>query len=513
MDPSLPPSHLRSLLPTPATPWMISDNLFQRLERVDNQYRKCEILTSDPEWQFIQQYFSFQKPANKCIGKAYCIHNGAHLGTFESNLTVIESQAENDFFTPKWRKEDPNPLREKVIDRWKELVAPYSLCTRSNQQVHLNRTKIIPLWHGTKEAVCKSVCSTGFTTFGKHAMLNGIKDENSDYGFFGSGLYFTTSAKYAASVYSDGNLLLAWVSMREPYPVIADRLCIWPDKPLDMELLGRGLSAYQNYNAHYIPVISNDPTNPDCDIYYPCTGTQQPTYDEIVVFSPSQTLLRFWIQLEPELFITPTVTTIDHLINQIVDLLKKEVIQENSELFVLLKQKLTPLFTLKHSDPLTGEDLNFYNHIVKLLDSTNKIKKVVFEQLIFGEQEAQQAREILHFVTQATQQLLLPLGQDIQLSNGKSESQQAISLKAVELDPNSAFAHLNLGRTLPKGGSIQLLNGSLMTEQDLYLKAIDLDPNVASAYYNLGNDIFFRRIYPASQWLFDDAARPLSQGH
>jgi hypothetical protein len=178
VDPTLPPPNLRTLLPRPETPWMISPSLFSRLQDVPgSNYRKCEILSQDPEWEFILRYFCAQKPAGRSIARAYCIHNGALHSNFESNISIIESQAQNPHFAPKWRTENPNPLREKVIGRWNALTDPYTTCTLPNaRKDQITSAKIIPLWHGTKEAICQSICSTGFTTFGKHALVQGGQD-------------------------------------------------------------------------------------------------------------------------------------------------------------------------------------------------------------------------------------------------------------------------------------------------------------------------------------------------
>ncbi len=82
--------------------------------------------------------------------------------------------------------------------------------------------------------------------------------------------------------------------MREPYPVIND--CPHPKKGFAMTLL-EGKGAYQNYNAHFIPVASINPQNPRCMEYYPCYQDQKPAWNEIVVFQKAQTLTRFWVEL------------------------------------------------------------------------------------------------------------------------------------------------------------------------------------------------------------------------
>lgn len=76
--------NLRDSLPHPMTPWLISDSLYLRLQAISNpDYKKCEVLSSDPEWTFLQVYFSAQKPTNRSIKTAYCIHNPSHTKKFE----------------------------------------------------------------------------------------------------------------------------------------------------------------------------------------------------------------------------------------------------------------------------------------------------------------------------------------------------------------------------------------------------------------------------------------------
>lgn len=165
---------LRTLLPHPDTPWLLNSNLFQRLQgqKTEHTYKKCEITSGDPEWNFILQLFNVQKPDNRSIAHAYCIHNAAHTQQFEGYLHSQEQQAEKSTFTPKWKQEDQAQLRETTINRWKQLTAPFSPFILPNKrQDKCSSTKIVPLWHGTQATTCDSICSTGFATFGKHEII------------------------------------------------------------------------------------------------------------------------------------------------------------------------------------------------------------------------------------------------------------------------------------------------------------------------------------------------------
>ena len=181
MQPQIPTTHmpnLQSVLPNPETPWLISPGVYQRIQTTGNagSYQKCEIKPSDPEWTFIQRYFEHQKPTNRSIKKAYCIHNPSATRQFEAAIPSLEIEAGKPIFSPKWPQEDHPQLRQKVIERWKTLTAPYSPFSISwaNQRKDTYRNvKILPLWHGTKAAVCESICDTGFTFFGKQDIVQG----------------------------------------------------------------------------------------------------------------------------------------------------------------------------------------------------------------------------------------------------------------------------------------------------------------------------------------------------
>ena len=209
------------------------------------------------------------------------------------------------------------------------------------------------------------------------------KDENTDVGYFGSGIYFTNSARYAAEIYSDGNLLLAWVTMREPYPVVANAICNLPAKPTDMKKL-EGYGAYQNYNAHYIPVVPIDPTHPKCAVYYPCAQSQEPVLDEIVVFQKSQALARFWIELEIDLPKTlgEPQTTVGLLLDKILDLLEKEEIQQDAEALQILETKSEMLIVLNPNQELSLPEQEFFRWILKLLDEAGKVRGFVRKKLM-----------------------------------------------------------------------------------------------------------------------------------
>ena len=286
--------------PIPKTPWNVTPGLFARIQsQPGDSFTRCEVLPTDPEARFILHHFMHSKPHGYAIRKIYCIHNPAQTQTFEGRIKIIATEADNPAFAPKGKTETPQHERAQALQRWQACTTPFSpiKIEGPKRTDKFTEVKVLPLWHGSNQQKCQSICTSGFTTFGKHHYFNpaAVQGANAstDIGYFGSGIYFTNSAQYA-TMYANGHLLLSWVSMREPYPVVND--VPHPHQGSDMKKL-KGHSHYQNYNAHYIPVASIKPHKPDCMEYYPCYGNQVPAWDEFVVFDKSQTLPRFWIEL------------------------------------------------------------------------------------------------------------------------------------------------------------------------------------------------------------------------
>jgi len=382
------PTDLPQLLHAPKTPWHISPALFERIKKQElvdgagKPFVAVQVLNSDPEYAFVLRYFQHQKPPHYGIKSIRCVHNPDQTKAFEVSFTGMEQAAKS--FPPGWSQEEPKGHRAQTIERWKASVAPFSpFQIPSSKRVDtFVGSKIIPLWHGSKQV--ESICKIGFSFFGKHHFFDKNAkpgaQASTDIGFFGSGIYFTNSSHYA-SMYHSGTLFLAWVSMREPYPVVNDVPI--PKKGADMlKLQGKG--AYQNYNAHYIPVTSTDPSSADNMIYHPCHATEQPAWDEYVVFNNTQTLPRFIVELGVDLPVAPSaasIATVGTLTEKLMALLDDPAIQSDSVMFAILNEKSETLFSLNPQSPLSSEDFAFYNRTMQLFDPKGKIRPAIKQQL------------------------------------------------------------------------------------------------------------------------------------
>lgn len=295
------PRTLREDHPSPDTPWNFPPEIFQKIQNQPwdstNQYKLCELTSSDSLYPVVYKYFYHQPPPNLHIKKVHCIHNPSQTQQFVGMLKNMEQEANK--FPPQWQDEENKDQRKLVIQRWKILADQFSpIKIPSSQRTDtIHQAKVFLLWHGSSKEKCTSICNSGFTYFGKHHHFDkeakpGLLS-STDIGYFGSGIYFTDSAKYAA-MYCRDHILLAFVSMCEPYPVINE--VPHPQKGKDMKKL-EGKGAYQTYNAHFIPVASINPSSPHCMEYHPCIIGEKPAWDEFVVFQKSQTLPRFWVEL------------------------------------------------------------------------------------------------------------------------------------------------------------------------------------------------------------------------
>lgn len=236
----------------PKNPWRFSPKTYSKLcPSSQNSYRTYELLPSDPEYDFVLKRFYDKQPTNRALKRIVCIHQPKLSSIFENTIPIMEAQADQDAFRPNWEQEKNRSERERAMTRFESLTRPFSpfAISSENRKEIFQRVKILPVWHGTSRSKCESIFQSGLTYFGKHG-YDGIdaKNPSKDVGYFGSGIYFTTSARYA-DIYSDGeNLLFGWISMRYPYPVISD--VAPPQKGSDMRKL-EGKGAFENYNAHY----------------------------------------------------------------------------------------------------------------------------------------------------------------------------------------------------------------------------------------------------------------------
>ena len=373
------PLDLRKDLSDYHIPWSISKRIFNEMKSQNStsSYKKVQVLPMDPEWRFVWRYFHHDKPNHYGIKKIYCIHERHQQQAFEFNISSIEREAIK--FKPTWDQEPRALQRAKAIERWKQgadVFSPFSTMEADGRRKTWKEVKILPLWHGSSEEVCESIATLGFVHFGKIS-LGGSAPKSTDEGFFGSGIYFTNSARYASDIYSRGYVFLAWVSMREPFPFVGDPCQI------DMKAM-KGKGAYKDYNAHYIPVTSINSSDTYESIYYPTKEEETTHCDEFVVFQKVQALPRFLVELEVELPYAPSNTPqfVNELIPHFMKLLQNPNVDRDQKLRNYLCRELEILLTLEDDDELEERHEMIYNQLKQILDPQQKVNRDTKNDLI-----------------------------------------------------------------------------------------------------------------------------------
>ena len=371
------PLDIRKELSDPHIPWGISKRIFNemKLQDVPVIYKKVQVLPTDPEWNFVCRCFHQDKPKRYGIKKVYCIYESHQQQAFELNLSTIEREAAK--FKPTWYQEPFALQRAKTIERWKQLAgvfSPFSTMEADGRKRTWEEVKVLPLWHGSSEEMCESIATSGFAHFGK-ITFGGSNPDSIDEGFFGRGIYFTNSVRYASDICSKGLVFLAWVSMREPFPIVGDPC------QTDMESI-KGKGAYKDYNAHYIPVTSINPSDPYETVYYPTKKNEITHCDEFVVFHKSQTLPRFWVELEVELTYVSSDSpqSVNELIPHLTKLLQNPNVDGDQELRNYLCKELGILLSLEE-DYLEERHKTMYEQLKQILDFQGNVNKQVSSAL------------------------------------------------------------------------------------------------------------------------------------
>lgn len=261
----------------------------RQVETIDEKVFLIKLLPEDEGYKLVKSLFQGSQEAAEKQGltnfSQFKISSVKLIKNFEyDKLFVIgahalsqrRSEIARAAFSRKKDEQDENAyLREKVLEIFKEKTKDYS-----TEQCYF-----LPVWHGTREEVLKSIFKTGFANLA-----------NTDLGYYGKGIYGSTNAEYVKRVYSGGYhkgvLLLNWVAINSPFPVASKR---------DIDLL-KGKGNRGNHDAHFIPV---KPRNPYAhkkgkeDTYFPLENIDdEVAYDEIAVFNDKLVLARYIVEIE-----------------------------------------------------------------------------------------------------------------------------------------------------------------------------------------------------------------------
>ena len=287
----------QQLAPAPGgklKPWEYSNALQYSPEWQDKGAFKIHSLKpSDPDYDFAAKLYAHTAMPGYELDEVYLISDRGAEQAFVANLNNLERSATKAEHQPSWDQEDQEisrrQLRAKSIERLEQ---------KSYKTLLTEHVKLLPLWHGTGPAAASGIARSGFASL---ALV--------DAGYFGKGLYGSSSAEYSYRVYAKGYngekglLILGWYSAQNVYPVIKWDTYPGVDRKQD-KLFGK--ANYKNYDSHYVLV---KPAGEDKkhyvrrgeerteDTYYPIGEGEKDSYQEFVAFSTAQVLPRYILSL------------------------------------------------------------------------------------------------------------------------------------------------------------------------------------------------------------------------
>jgi len=256
-------------------PWKFSSKMWKSTKWKNQGFYENIIMTPNDlqefelEYNCVKSFFDQTSGGKYSVTKIIAMRSKTLQQMFERKLFALSIRIASHEFQPSWEQCDgETPLRKKIIQRFKSFVACHSE----------ENIPIIPLWHGSSPGIEEKILSNGYATLA-----------STDPGFFGKGCFYgTPQTEYACRVYGKGMLLLNFATVGNVFPVVFS----------DMSNLF-GKNCYKNYDCHYAPVVPKNPNNPKEVNYIALNNlTQEPVFDEFVIFQESQVVPRFAVYYE-----------------------------------------------------------------------------------------------------------------------------------------------------------------------------------------------------------------------
>jgi len=218
------------------------------------------------------------------IEEAFAVHTPHQLINFANKWASTVTQVKNNpklFINQKW-KENGEELRLWVHEQYLNKVKQFPW----NENLLV---PIIPAIHGTDENVAYSIITTSFVALAK-----------GDAGYYGKGLYFTTSAEYALPYFAtkpSPTVLICYLITGNSYPVIEH------PKSSKQNLMGGALMP--NFQSHYVLCRIDGMPIPDIMDH----TSEDSYYDEIVIEQESAVVPFYLLKIKRDNLL-PLVTEI-----------------------------------------------------------------------------------------------------------------------------------------------------------------------------------------------------------
>jgi len=177
------------------------------------------------------------------------------------------------FYTQSWRSFPDFEMRQEIIKwfekKWNEW--------EWNKNLTLDSSPVLPVVHGTDMSLAWKIAQGGFASLSTH-----------DGGFYGKGIYFSTSAKYVIPYFGRKKspaILICLTIPGNAYPVT--------EQPNSNKIMGQPLK--NGYNSHY--AVTTKRGLPFTKQAYENNETK---YDEMVIGQESQVVPVFLLKIKKD---------------------------------------------------------------------------------------------------------------------------------------------------------------------------------------------------------------------
>jgi len=237
-------------------------------------------LTSEKDRIHVMKIFELLDGAGIGVKEIWAVYNPMLVSAFALTKEKFTKRAETSgdvFGKERWKDNKEESEKNMAKRYWTKGFL--------DKKIYLfpwNSFSVVPILatvHGTSASSAWKICQAGFATL-----------SSLDSGFYGAGIYFTTSSKYAIPYYGtkpDPSIIISWVITGNAYPVI--------EHPRKAGSLA-GTIIKPGYQSHYVCTNNKGMPHPDMSENY------QYVFDEIVINQEAQVAPAYVLMLDPLTF-------------------------------------------------------------------------------------------------------------------------------------------------------------------------------------------------------------------
>jgi len=240
-------------------------------------YKK--LLTKHKDEKFVMKIFQLLDGSEIGVKEIWAVYNPmlvSTLGLIYEKFTQRANTSQDIFGKEKWKEQEESERRLAKREWTKKFLEKKIQLFNWNSFIPV---PVLPTVHGTAGSSAWKIVCGGF------AALSSL-----DSGYYGAGIYFTTSAKYAIPYFatkSEPAILISWVIVGNAFPVI--------EHPRKVNSLA-GTIVKPGYQSHY--VCTDNKGMP----YPKITPDYKNVYDEIVINQESQVAPAYLLMLDSASF-------------------------------------------------------------------------------------------------------------------------------------------------------------------------------------------------------------------